>query len=466
MEAEIGGGIDDLDRGASLTAADAYEIAMEGFLFAFPLVFMELTRRACTAVPAPQGDGRAPMNEVGLPSRLPDGSSRLCVRPQADALLASAWLDLAEGPVVVEPPALDGLPGAAVQVLSLWSDVFALFGPPGRRAGPFALVGPGFRGDLPAGLERVLAPTRLVWLRARAPLLDPRELAGARAALGGLRVTPLAAFRARAGRRAPSRPPAPDGQVAPRAGSALARMRHLSASAYFDVAARLMAHNPPQPGDAAVLDRLARIRLYPGERFDAGLLSREERLGLELAVEDGWADLEATPLADRLVAGWELDLGACPRPLGLPGFPGARHRQRAVLAYRGLFGDLPEDVLHPTASVDAHERTLSGAHVYRLHVRPDQIPPTDGPWSLTLYDGDGFLVDNPLGRHVLPEGALATNADGSFDLHVCADPPGGERTRNWLPAPRGEFLLQLRLYRPRAAARDGSWTPPPVERVM
>jgi hypothetical protein len=58
---------------------------------------------------------------------------------------------------------------------------------------------------------------------------------------------------------------------------------------------------------------------------------------------------------------------------------------------------------------------------------------------------------------------LAFNADGSLDLLIQHDPPAGPFLANWLPAPEDPFNLALRLYSPRAAALDGSWTPPGVQ---
>jgi hypothetical protein len=36
---------------------------------------------------------------------------------------------------------------------------------------------------------------------------------------------------------------------------------------------------------------------------------------------------------------------------------------------------------------------------------------------------------------------------------------------NWLHAPEGNFRLNMRLYWPRKSALDGTWRPPPVERL-
>ena len=61
---------------------------------------------------------------------------------------------------------------------------------------------------------------------------------------------------------------------------------------------------------------------------------------------------------------------------------------------------------------------------------------------------------------------LKYNSDGSLTIYVQADSPGAENESNWLPAPKdGQFSLYLRSYWPKVAVTDGTWTPPPVERV-
>jgi hypothetical protein len=49
---------------------------------------------------------------------------------------------------------------------------------------------------------------------------------------------------------------------------------------------------------------------------------------------------------------------------------------------------------------------------------------------------------------------------------VHADPPSESQRVNWLPAPKNaDFVLFMRAYWPKTPIIDGSWTPPPVEKV-
>jgi len=97
------------------------------------------------------------------------------------------------------------------------------------------------------------------------------------------------------------------------------------------------------------------------------------------------------------------------------------------------------------------------------------LPPVNGFWSVTLYDKEFFFVPNSINRYnVSQRDKFTFNEDGSVDFYIQADSPGAEKESNWLPAPKGEFILMMRLYWPKEippSILDGSWTPPPVKRV-
>ena len=61
---------------------------------------------------------------------------------------------------------------------------------------------------------------------------------------------------------------------------------------------------------------------------------------------------------------------------------------------------------------------------------------------------------------------LKRNTDGSLDLYLQSESPGEDNEANWLPAPKGEFNLLLRLYGPKSEVLTGQWNPPPITRVQ
>ena len=79
-----------------------------------------------------------------------------------------------------------------------------------------------------------------------------------------------------------------------------------------------------------------------------------------------------------------------------------------------------------------------------MHFAKGQMPPAKAFWSLTMYDGKYFFVANPLNRYTLSSRSrFKQNQDGSVDLYIQNESPGKDKEANWLPAPKGKFVLML-----------------------
>jgi len=85
--------------------------------------------------------------------------------------------------------------------------------------------------------------------------------------------------------------------------------------------------------------------------------------------------------------------------------------------------------------------------------------PVDAFWSITVYDAEGFLAPNALGRNSYNNTSATPNEDGSYTIHF----GGCEDGRiNCIPITPG-WNYTIRLYQPRAEILDGSWTFPAIE---
>jgi hypothetical protein len=121
--------------------------------------------------------------------------------------------------------------------------------------------------------------------------------------------------------------------------------------------------------------------------------------------------------------------------------------------------------VYAISTVDGAGKPLAGNSSYVMHFAPGQAPSANGFWSLTMYDGDCFFVDNPLGRYSLSaRDQLKFNSDSSLDLYLQKYPASVDREPNWLPTPEGKFILVLRFYWPKEFVISGSWKIPPVKR--
>jgi hypothetical protein len=436
---------------------EARAIGVEAYVYLYPLVLMELTRRHATSVPAGTRPGFGPMGAFSHIREFPPAEFRSVVRPNFDTLYSSAWLDLTGGePVIVSAPDTDGR-YYLLPMLDMWTDVFAV---PGKRttgtgAGSFAVAPPGWSGGLPDGVRRIDAPTPFVWIIGRTQTNGPADYGAVHRVQDGFTITPLSDG---------GRDPAPaDGQPDPSVDldtDPLHQINGLSGRDYFGLAGDLLRLHPPHRTDWSTLARLERIGLRPGTRFEHDALDPAVRDALDTAPAEALALMRTTlPHLARVTNGWQMNTDSI-------GVYGNFYLKRAIVAMAGLGANPPEDAVYPLCLADADGRPLEGEHDYVLHFERDELPPVDAFWSVTMYDAEGFQVANPLDRFAIGDrDDLTYNADGSLDLYLQHESPGPEREPNWLPAPRGPLGVTMRLYGPAQEALDGRWNPPAVRRV-
>src|SRR5262245_47340574 len=178
-----------------LTDAEIHDIGIAAYSYLYPLVTMEVSRRQLTNTEVPTGS-HAPTNAFAHIRAFPSADFREVVRPNFDTLYSSAWLDLRDGPVVVSVGADTDGRYYELPLYDMWTDCFAV---PGQRtsgtdAGAWALVAPGWSGSLPAGVDRIDAPTPFGWLIGRTQTNGPSDYATVGAFQDGMALTPLAAW--------------------------------------------------------------------------------------------------------------------------------------------------------------------------------------------------------------------------------------------------------------------------------
>ena len=139
---------------------------------------------------------------------------------------------------------------------------------------------------------------------------------------------------------------------------------------------------------------------------------------------------------------------------------------RAVVARFALGANTAAETIYPSALTEGRGRPLRGRRRYTVRFERGELPPVGAFWSLTMYDGDGYLHPHDQNRFAIGHrtGGLQRARDGSLTLYLQDRRPGGRRQANWLPAPRGAFRLMMRLHEPCRSALNGDWRPPPVRR--
>jgi hypothetical protein len=434
-----------------MTAEELQGIATNAYLYFYPLITMDVTRRQATD-PATAGEmGHGPMNQFVSMREFPPADMRIVVRPNFDTLYSSGWLDLRGGPVIMSAADTGGR-YYLLPMLDMWTDVFASPGKrtTGTKAGKWAIVPPGWQGELPAGVARIDAPTPIVWIIGRTQTNGPADYEAVHKIQDGFKLEPLAGAGAAA---APIAETPIDMKLAPKD-----QVDAMSAEKFFTYASELMKVIPPHVTDEPIIAQLARIGIVPGQSFDFARADPDVQRALQAAPAAGLTAMKKKLPTLALVAnGWEMNTTTM-------GVYGTYYLKRAIVAALGLGANLPEDAIYPMLLADSTGKPLAGEGNYVIHFEKDQLPPVDAFWSITMYDADGFQVANPINRFAIGDrDKLKFNADGSLDLYIQHADPGPEKQSNWLPSPAsGELGVTMRLYAPREAALDGTWTPPPV----
>ncbi|HET9685579.1 MAG TPA: DUF1254 domain-containing protein, partial [Pseudolabrys sp.] len=91
----------------AISEAEARSIATDAYLYFYPLVTMDLTRRQLTNVKAGSGMG-GPANTFDNIPAFPTAEMRSVVRPNFDTLYSSGWIDLTREPMVISVPDTGG----------------------------------------------------------------------------------------------------------------------------------------------------------------------------------------------------------------------------------------------------------------------------------------------------------------------------------------------------------------------
>ena len=227
----------------SLDAQTARLLGVEAYIYLYPLVTMDVTRRQLTNIRAGELPGRGPMNTFDHIREFPAADFRAVVRPNFDTLCSSAWLDLTGGPMVVSAADTGGR-YYMLPMIDMWTDVFATPGKrtSGTQAADFAVVPPGWEGTLPGGVQRIDAPTPYVWIIGRTQTNGPADYQAVRKVQDGYTITPLAYLG--------QEPQAVQAEVDPSVDMTtppLDQVNALSAADYFVYAAELLRLHPPHP---------------------------------------------------------------------------------------------------------------------------------------------------------------------------------------------------------------------------
>jgi hypothetical protein len=440
-----------------ISEQEAHAIGVDAYIYFYPLLSMDITRKQFTNIEPGKALGKGPMNMFVNVPEYPPADFKGVVRSNFDTLYSIAWLDLTKEPLIVSAPDTNGR-YYLLPMLDMWTDVFASPGwrTTGTTAGNFLVTPPGWAGAVPAGLMPLAAPTPYVWVIGRTKTDGPADYAAVHKIQDGYKVTPLSRWGKAPEAVTVQIDPNVDMKTPPKI-----QVDTMPAAKYFGYAAELLKLHPPHITDQPIIARMKRIGIEPGKSFDFDKLDPAVKKALESAPSDA-QQLMAWKVATlaRVVNGWSMNTDTM-------GVYGNYYLKRAMVSQIGLGANLPEDAVYPLNLSDDNGKPLDGANKYTIHFDKGATPPVNAFWSITLYDAWGFQVANALNRFTVSSWMpFLTNDDGSLDLYFQNESPGKDKEANWLPAPREAFNLTMRIYSPKSDALTGKWSPPAVKKTQ
>ncbi len=429
----------------------AYTQGMQAFVLGFPWVFLpEIRWKWVTQDPHSPFVPYAPLNQFYHSRQLTTAEYRDGGSPNNDTLYSVAWLDLAKEPIILSVPDV-GDRYYTMEMGSLDSDNFAYVGKrtTGTKAGHYAILGPNWQGELPAGVtELPRARTDSALILGRTLVYDAADVPAVNKVQDQYKLTPLSLWgtdkTAPASRDVP--PPANPKD------DPLAAWKTMN---------RAMTQNPPLGPQADIVRSFAGIGVGPG--LDVTKTDAATQAGLARAAKDGMALVrDAMPSFGKQVNGWKYP----PPAMGRAGLHDAYLLRASLQCLGGIISNDPAEGIYMNTFTDEAGEKLSGANTYTIRFKPGGLPPVGAFWSITMYGLDNNFVPNPINRYKLgslPKGSLTPDAGGGLTLTIANKQPA-KGPVNWLPAPVGNFYLILRTYMPEGKLLDQTWEPPAVKR--
>ncbi|MDQ2185528.1 DUF1254 domain-containing protein [Alcaligenaceae bacterium A4P071] len=436
---------------SAIAARDDARIAEQTYLYAYPLVLMDLTRRQDTNVNVGSSPDRGPANRfIHRAADTASGGDQSAT----EAARSRAWLDLEDGPIVLSLPDTRGR-DYTLTLSDMWGDVIAVLGKrtTGTAARNLIVVPSGWAGTLPSNLATITATTSYLRARLRVQTFGSGDSAQALEVQNTFAMTPLSAWQSSGQAVHVRADPGINMLTTPR--EQIARM---TPPEFFAYVADLLRRHAPHATDQPLIARMARLGIKPGQRLRPDDLTPTAQRALRMGAAAAHARLAQPATATPVFAGWRL-------PSATQGVYGNDYLTRARAAWSGENGVSAEDEWRAVAVQDAAGEPLDGAHAYTLRFEADALPPGLSGWSLRSAAADGTAIDGSRARLLTDRSPLVYNADGSLDLVLQSEPPAAGDTANWLRLPTGSTSVILHLFTADATAIDGAWTPPALVRA-
>ena len=438
-------------------------IAEEAFIYGLPIVANYAVMYEFI-IDKHSSQFKAPFNVLNSEARVATYKDTAVVTPNSDTPYSVLGLDLRAEPVVISVPAVDKDRYYSVQLIDGNTYNYGYIGSrtTGSEAGNYLVAGPDWKGEAPAGINKVFhssTPFGLTLFRTQ--LFNPADMPNVVKVQAGYKAQPLSVFL-----NQPAPAAAPEINFTPATTEGIKKNFY----EYLDAALKFV---PETAQNKDIRAKLATIGIGPGKTFDFKDLSREHKAAVLLGMKAGDEKVKAfIASAGKNENGWQVG--------GVSGGDQAYYNsdwlKRAATASAGLYANDFAEATYPLTRRDSNGNTLdTSKHNYTLTFPAGRLPPVNAFWSVTMYDGKSqLLIENPINRYLINSPMLPdmkTNKDGSLTIYIQKDSPGKDKESNWLPAPNDTAYMLLRLYWPRTEAPsilppgEGTWQPPGIVQV-
>jgi hypothetical protein len=443
-------------RAADISPTEARAIVKEAYTYGFPLVDNYRIQYSYF-VDTKNPEFKTTWNKIHNTPRVYTPADTAIQTPNSDTPYSFVGMDLRAEPMVLTVPPIEKERYFSVQLIDAYTFNFDYIGSrtTGNNGGSYLVAGPNWKGETPKGVKKVFrSETEFVFAVYRTQLFKPDDLDNVKKVQAGYKAQTLSAFL---------------GTAAPKAATVIDFIKPLSPAEektspeFFNILNFVLQFCPTDPSETELMARFARIGVGAGKTMDARKLSPEMKAAVEQGVADAWADfggLEKQFAAGKVTSG---DV------FGTRQYLKNNYLYRMAAAVLGIYGNSKQEAMYPFYAVDEAKEKLNGANRYTVRFAPGQLPPVHAFWSLTMYElPKSLLVANPINRYLINSPMLPhlkRDADGGLTLLIQNESPGKDREANWLPAPKGPFVMAMRLYWPKEEAVDGKWTAPPAKQV-
>lgn len=442
---------------SEVTPAEARAIAKEAYIYGFPLVDNYRIQYSYF-VDRQNPEFKASWNQIVNIPRVYTPAATAIQTPNSDTPYSFVGMDLRAEPIVLTVPPIEKERYFSVQLIDAYTFNFAYIGSraTGNDGGSYLIAGPNWKGEQPNGVKEVIrSETEFVFAVYRTQLFNPGDLDNVKKVQAGYQAQTLSAFL---GTAAPKAAPVID-FIKP-----LTPAEEKTSLQFFNILNFVLQFCPTDPSETELMARFAKIGVGAGKTLDASKLSPEMKAAIEQGMADAWADFGG--LNKQFDEG-KVTSGDV---FGTREYLKNNYLYRMTAAVLGIYGNSKQEAMYPVYAVDEAKQKLNGANRYTVRFAPNQLPPVNAFWSLTMYEmPKSLLVANPINRYLinspmLPQ--LQRDADGGLTLLIQNESPGKDKEANWLPAPKGPFVMAMRLYWPKEEAVEGKWTAPPLKRVQ